>query len=653
MLNKALRIPEADVLYKLCLFIQDIFHQIQNESVSDSIAVYLGQTIQRDDFDSSQKTLSNNNLIAFPQFLSCSKDQLRAICVAKKLATLNDNFMPIIIHLDIPANMKCATISSCRYFIDNEKDILLNMGTMARIVKVEKESFNRNQIASIYLILVLKNSTTQAAIAPCCYCLATSCRNQDNSKRALELYLLSLDASLRIKSPNAFELSSLYASIALDSQLHSNNPDLNCISSYTNNIGVIFVKQGKNSDVISSFQRTLKILQQITESHDTELSLTYDNIGDAYLSQFKSEEALNNYNKSIEIQEHFLPRNLSALSSVNYTLGNVYLKLGRFREALTHFKRSLEYQKEYMPVAYSSFAVLYNNIGLMKFREEQYSEALENYFKSLEIASISLPEKHSLIAIALSNIAKSRIGRAVDQVCSPLCAQMFEIVFKEQSSYLSNEQRILLVYYPNEITRYQGNRRQETIERIRHTHLKWFNSWLGEHNTGRPSYVIWSSVMVDIVQHITNILFRIDLDEKISSSDSRNEFRQVANTIKCILLSINQLNPVAIDLAAISLVEELLLILFYFTLDRELVNHLKSLRLVDIMDRLLRTLNKHDEINLQAHRILAIITNEADIKQLQNSARITTIFISFINDAINGGVTDEARLHNSLRSLKD
>ncbi|CAF4689912.1 unnamed protein product, partial [Rotaria magnacalcarata] len=46
-------------------------------------------------------------------------------------------------------------------------------------------------------------------------------------------------------------------------------------------------------------------------------------------------------------------------------------------------------------------------------------------------------------------------------------------------------------------------------------------------------------------------------------------------------------------------------------------------------------------------------TNEADIKQLQNSARITTIFISFINDAINGGVTDEARLHNSLRSLKD
>ncbi|CAF1403591.1 unnamed protein product [Rotaria magnacalcarata] len=158
MLNKALRIPEADVLYKLCLFIQDIFHQIQNESVSDSIAVYLGQTIQRDDFDSSQKTLSNNNLIAFPQFLSCSKDQLRAICVAKKLATLNDNFMPIIIHLDIPANMKCATISSCRYFIDNEKDILLNMGTMARIVKVEKESFNRNQIASIYLILVLSES---------------------------------------------------------------------------------------------------------------------------------------------------------------------------------------------------------------------------------------------------------------------------------------------------------------------------------------------------------------------------------------------------------------------------------------------------------------------------------------------------------------
>ncbi|CAM4981415.1 unnamed protein product [Rotaria socialis] len=244
------------------------------------------------------------------------------------------------------------------------------------------------------------------------------------------------------------------------------------------------------------------------------------------------------------------------------------------------------------------------------------------------------------------------IDRAVDQVCSPLYAQMFETVFKKQPSHLSNEQRILLTYYPNEITWYQGNRRQEIIERIRHTHLKWFNSWLGEHNTGRPSYAMWSPVMVDIMQHITNLLFRIDLDDNISSSDSRNEFRQVANTIKYILLSINQSNPIAIDLAAIPLVQELLLILFYFTLDRELVNHLKSLQLVDIMHRLLRTLSKHDEINLQAHRILAIIMNEADIKQLQNSARITAIFISFINDAINGGIPYEARLHNSLRSLK-
>ncbi|CAM4926698.1 unnamed protein product [Rotaria socialis] len=449
MLNKALRIPAADVLYKLRLFIQDLFHQIQNESVSDSITVYLGQIIQRDDFAILQKAFSNNNLIAFSQFLFCSTDQLRAICVAKRLSPLNDNFMSIIIHIDMPANTKCATISSCRYFIDNGKDVLLNMSTMARIVKVEKESLKENQIASIYSTLVLsesqqnieqileskrteiksfaplisliklmvlmnqqiaaehvvetmfnddtskENSTTQAEIAACCYCLTTSCH-----------------ASLSIMSPNAFELSSLYASIgamylrldtyekcheyyqkALDSQLDSYNPDLNCISSHTNNIGIIFLKQGKHSDAISSFQRTLKILQQITEPHDTELALAYDHIGDAYLSQFKYEEALNNYNKSLEIQEHILPRNLSALSSVNDTLGNVYLKLGRSREALMNCKRSLEYQKEYMLVAHSSFAVLYNNIDLMYYREEQYLEALENYCKSLEIASISLRQK--------------------------------------------------------------------------------------------------------------------------------------------------------------------------------------------------------------------------------------------------------------------
>ncbi|CAF2497293.1 unnamed protein product [Rotaria sp. Silwood2] len=251
-----------------------------------------------------------------------------------------------------------------------------------------------------------------------------------------------------------------------------------------------------------------------------------------------------------------------------------------------------------------------------------------------------------------STASTVEIARAVDQVCSPLYAQLFQKVAKEQPHNLSNEQRTVLVYYPNEITWYQGDKRQEIIERIRRTHLKWFNSWLSKQYTGLPPYFKWSLVMNDLMLHATNLFFRVDLDDVITSNETRRAFRQITNTIKCILLNISKSNPITIDTTAIPVVRELLLILFYFTLDSKLAIYLKNLQLVDLMNALIQTSNNDDEIHLQAYRVLAVIMAEADIKQLQNSSRITIVFITFIKDAIDGGVPYEARLHNSLRSLK-
>ncbi|CAF1468484.1 unnamed protein product, partial [Rotaria sp. Silwood1] len=244
------------------------------------------------------------------------------------------------------------------------------------------------------------------------------------------------------------------------------------------------------------------------------------------------------------------------------------------------------------------------------------------------------------------------LAKAIDQVCSPLYTQMFEKVAKEQLNSLSNEQLTMLTYYPNQITWYEGNRRQEIIERIRHTHLKWFNSWLNENYTGQPPYIKWNSAMINILLHLTNLLFRMDLGDIISSEDTSNECRHIADTIKRILLSVNESNQITIDPTGIPLVQQLLQILFYFTLDSELVIYLKSLHLVDLVNTLIRTSGDDDEIHLQAYRILAVIMGETDIKQLQNSSRIATVFIIFIKNVIDGGVRTEGRLHNSLRSLK-
>jgi hypothetical protein len=114
----------------------------------------------------------------------------------------------------------------------------------------------------------------------------------------------------------------------------------------------------------------------------------------------------------------------------------------------------------------------------------------------------------------------------------------------------------------------------------------------------------------------------------------------------------SQSNSVTVDQAAVPFIRALLLIIFYFTLDTDLAIYLKSLQLVDLMTALIQTSNDDDEIHLQAYRILAVIMAESDIKQLQNSSRIASVFIAFIGNTIDAGISYEARLHNSLRSLK-
>ncbi|CAF3602154.1 unnamed protein product [Rotaria socialis] len=241
---------------------------------------------------------------------------------------------------------------------------------------------------------------------------------------------------------------------------------------------------------------------------------------------------------------------------------------------------------------------------------------------------------------------------AVDQVCSPLYAQMFEKIAKEQPSSITNAENVMLQNYPNQITWYEGSRRPEIIERIRRAQLKWFNSWLSEHNTGQPPYVKWGLTMTNILLHVSNLLFRIDLGDIITTDEQRNDCRQIADTIKRILVSVSESNPVTIDPDGLPLVQTLLQILFYFTVDVELVIYLKSLQLVDLLNAFIRTSNNDNEIHLHAYRILAVVMGEADIKQLQNSSRIATVFIKFIKDTIDEGVRSEGRLHNSLRSLK-
>lgn len=242
------------------------------------------------------------------------------------------------------------------------------------------------------------------------------------------------------------------------------------------------------------------------------------------------------------------------------------------------------------------------------------------------------------------------ITRAVDQVCSSTYIQMFEKIAKEQPYHLTHEQYTLLSYYPNEITWYQGEQRHGIIERIRRTHLTWFVTWLQKQDINL--YREWNYIMDDLMLHMTNLFFRIDRGDVITSEHTRQAFYQVTHTIKHMLSCIVGSMPDVIKQSAGPTVQILLLILFYFTWDEDLVIYLKNLQLVELLTELIRTSNGDNEIQLQAYRILAVLMTEADLKEQGNIHTMVAVFITFIKEGIDGSIPYEARLHNSLRSLK-
>jgi hypothetical protein len=244
-----------------------------------------------------------------------------------------------------------------------------------------------------------------------------------------------------------------------------------------------------------------------------------------------------------------------------------------------------------------------------------------------------------------------QLVEAVNAVCSSSYAQMFEKVAKEQPVQLTIEENYVLNQCPNEITWYLGDKRQEISEQIRDAHLKWFLNWLHEENTGRPPYVKWNSIMMTVMLHLNNLLFRIDRGDVITNDKTRDTFQQLADAIRRILIHIRESNPKTIDQSAIPLVRELLQILFYITLDRDLVTYLKSLNLIDLITALIDASGSDIETHFQAYKILATIMVDSDIKKLKNANKIVTVFIKIIEDTIDRGDSTRDRLHNALRCI--
>jgi tetratricopeptide (TPR) repeat protein len=380
MLNKAFRIPEVDILFKLRLFIQNLHDQIISSSNNLSIkTLYRLQFVTNDELDKLKKC-TDGSLLAFSHFFLASTD--RPELKSKSLIENNNEQEikgeEILFQIDI---------SNSNNYMSINDQILVTFGLVTRVENIEKDKNGK----TIIHLTTIDNDDRQfeRIIEP----IRKETRTPHPSLRIVKLFIeleqysqaVQLGQVLLADLPNARKDSIL----ALARTYHS--------------LGTTLYEKEEYDQALDIIKKSHELYLRFLPEDAPQLSPTWNNMGSIYLRQGKTDLALEYHEKALSIQLKSPSPDLPSIISYSNNIGGVYLKLERYDEALVHFKRALQIEEQTLPANHPELAGTYHRIGGVYFRQNNYENALEYYDKTLQIELSSLPDNHPTVAVTYHN----------------------------------------------------------------------------------------------------------------------------------------------------------------------------------------------------------------------------------------------------------
>ena len=416
MLNRALRLLEADTIIKMGFFIRDLHQEIQqlyDKQISNypekCFIVYRGQGLSIEDFKRLQQ--SKGGLLSFNNFLSTSKTQKEPLRFATN-ALSKTNTVGILFKMTIDTSVSSTPFASVEALAEyqGEKEILFSMHTVFRIGEMIRID-NTKLLYQVDLKLTadddeqLRNLTKMISgeiTGPTGWGRLGGLLLQISQfDKAEEVYLTLLEQPC--------------------SERHK--------SHYYNQLGYTKDNQGDCTKALEYYKKTLEIELRIHSADHPSLATTYNNIGQVYQCMKQYSKALLCYEKGLEIQL----KNRSAdgqqkLAVLCNNIGTVCDKMQEFDKALMFYEKVLKIKSEIYPDNHPTLITTYSNIAGTYSSKGEHSKAISIYDKSLDICAKSLPSNHHLLAICLVNIGHAYVA------------------VKEYSKALAHFERALKVY---------------------------------------------------------------------------------------------------------------------------------------------------------------------------------------------------------------
>jgi tetratricopeptide (TPR) repeat protein len=400
MINRALRVMEADTIIKMGFFIRDLHFQIQelnrlqiNGHYSKPLTVYRGQGLSTIDFEKLMNT--KDGLLSFNNFLSTSNDNEVAVDYAESALT-DPNLIGIVFKMTIDASVSSApfaAINEVSYF-KTEEEVLFSMHTIFRVGKINMID-NNDRLYQVELKLT--NDEDQELRI-----LTEHIRQETCGSTGWErLGKLLVSIGQYGKAEDFFKL-------LLEQASNEEKKGL-----FYNQLGHISDHLGNYDKAIFCFDKSLEIKQKTLPPYHPALAASYNNIGEVYRKMAEYSQALLFYEKAIEISENVVPSDHFFSAALYNNIGLVYKEMAEYQKALSFMNKSLEIRLKVLPSNHPHLAICYGTMAVVYYSMGEHSNALSFYEKTLEIEQKSLPSNHPSFIISYHNIA--RLYQAVGQ----------------------------------------------------------------------------------------------------------------------------------------------------------------------------------------------------------------------------------------------
>ena len=151
------------------------------------------------------------------------------------------------------------------------------------------------------------------------------------------------------------------------------------LSSFLNNIGLIYDARGEYDSALEYYTQALDILEKLGDLKKKASVL--NNIGLIYDYRGEYDSALEYYTQALDIDEKL--ENLNGKATRLNNVGLIYKNRGEYDSALEYYTQALDIDEKLGNL--NGKATRLNNIGLIYYNRGEYDSALEYYTQALDI----------------------------------------------------------------------------------------------------------------------------------------------------------------------------------------------------------------------------------------------------------------------------